>query len=248
MKTSKRGARLLAAVRADMLIQGRNQLYAISVFVSVLMAAALAMFASEANLSRVVPMAILFIAGGSTLLYITGMLSLERDDGVLAALTVSPLRPWEYILSKTLTLSLLTCIEGAIIVAGAWGWLWRADASIAAPGWEILPGVLCLGAVHVLAGFVLVVRYRRFMDALIPMSLVAVAFQIPAFYFLGALKSPLWLCVPTGAPAMWIKAGFVNLTLWEWCYATGGTLLTMGIFWFWALRAYERHVVQGFAR
>lgn len=246
--SSNRIHRLIAAMRADMLVQGRNQLYTISVFVSVLMAAALAMFASQENLARVVPMGILFIAGGSTLLYITGMLSLERDDGVLAAISVSPLRPWEYILAKTLTLSLLTFIEGVVIVAGVWWWLWRSNGAIAVPGWQVLPGLIGLGVLHVLAGFVLVVRYRRFMDALIPMSLIAVVFQLPAFYFLGVLKSPLWLCVPTGAPAMWIKGGFVSLATWEWCYAVGGTLLALLILWIWALRAYDRYVVQGFAR
>lgn len=240
--------RVLAAMRADMLVQGRNQLYAISVFVSVLMAAALILFASSENLARIVPMAILFIAGGSTLLYVTGMLTLERDDGVLAALSVSPLRPWEYILAKTVTLSLLTFIEGVIIVAGAWGWLWRSDHELAIPGWEVLPGIFGLGVLHVLAGFVLVVRYRRFMDALIPMSLIAVVFQLPAFYFLGALKSRLWLCMPTGAPAMLIRGGFASLQLWEWVYAVGGTALATAALWFWALRAYDRYVVQGFAR
>lgn len=248
MSANNRVRRLLAAMRADMLVQGRNQLYAISVFVSILMAAALAMFASHENLARVVPMGILFIAGGSTLLYITGMLTLERDDGVLAAISVSPLRPWEYVLAKTVTLSLLTFLEGVVIVAGTWGWLWRADHALALPGWQVLPGILGLGVLHVLAGFVLVVRYRRFMDALIPMSLIAVLFQLPAFYFLGALESPLWLCMPTGAPAMWIKGGFVALETWESLYALVGTSLAAAILWIWALRAYDRYVVQGFAR
>jgi fluoroquinolone transport system permease protein len=48
-------------------------------------------------------------------LYIGGILQLERGEGLLDALFSTPLRPWEYIMSKALSLGLLATAAGCAI-------------------------------------------------------------------------------------------------------------------------------------
>ncbi len=48
-------------------------------------------------------------------LYIGGIIQLERGEGLLDALFATPLRPWEYILSKALSLGLLATAAGCAI-------------------------------------------------------------------------------------------------------------------------------------
>ena len=72
--------RWLAAVRTDVVLQARNQLYGISVGVAALCAGGLAWLAAPEHFAAAIPMVVLMFVGGSTLLYVVAMIILERDD------------------------------------------------------------------------------------------------------------------------------------------------------------------------
>jgi len=235
--------RVLAALRTDVALQARNGLYAISVLFAAIMAGALIWLSSAASLQRMVPMGILFIVGGSTLMYVVAMVLLERDDGTLEAISVSPLRPREYLAAKVASLTGLAVFEGLILATVAMAWLDRSSlAGAAVP--LLVAGLVGLGVLHTLVGIIIVVRYSRIMEALMPMGLVAVVFQIPALYFVGALPSRLALAVPSAAPAMLVRGAFVPLEAWEWAYALLGTTVCIIVAALWAHRAFVHHIIR----
>ncbi len=239
--------RIFAATRTDVAIQARNQLYGISVLFAAVMVAALLWLSSPASLDRTVPMAVLFVVGGSTLLYVVAMVLLEREDGTLEAITVSPLRPAEYLAAKVASLTALAVFEGLVLTLGAVAWLDRALL-----GGGTLPllliGLVGLGAMHTLIGVLIVVRYRRIMEALMPMGLIALTLQLPALYFIGALPHRALLLIPSAAPAMFLRAAFVPIEPWAWAYAIVGTALTLFVCGVWAHRAFVLHIVRGGVR
>jgi fluoroquinolone transport system permease protein len=51
--------------------------------------------------------------------FIGGILQLERGEGLLDALFLSPLRPWEYLVSKAASLGLLSALAGCAIALGS---------------------------------------------------------------------------------------------------------------------------------
>ncbi len=235
--------RLLAAIRTDIVLQARNQLYGISVLFAAVMVGALIWLSTPGSFERTIPMAVLFIVGGSTLLYVVAMILLERDDGTLEAVSVSPLRPWEYLGAKVASLTGLAVFEGLVLGAGAVAWLDRG-----ALGGATLPllvlGLAGLGVMHTLVGVVVVVRYSRIMEALMPMGLVALVFQIPALYFVGALPSRFALLIPSAAPAMFVRGAFIPLASWEWAYAILGTALVVVGTSVWAHRSFVHYVIR----
>ncbi|MBV1860216.1 MAG: hypothetical protein KUG77_17515 [Nannocystaceae bacterium] len=235
--------RVFAALRTDVALQARNGLYVISLVFAAIMAGALVWLSSPGSLHRTVPMGILFVVGGSTLMYVVAMVLLEREDGTLEAISVSPLRPREYLGAKVASLSGLAVFEGLVLAGAAMGWLDLASLSGAAVP-LLLAGLLGLGVLHTLVGLIIVVRYSRIMEALMPMGLVAVVFQVPALYFVGALPSRLALVVPSAAPAMLIRAAFVPLEAWEWAYAVLGTALGIAGTALWAHRAFVHHIIR----
>jgi len=235
--------RLLSAMKTDALLQARNQLYGISVGVSVVIGGALAWLSSPAQVAGTFPMALLMFVGGSTLLYVVAMIILEKDDGTLSAVIVSPMRSWEYLVSKTVTLTALATLEGALITAGALLVMRRVDV-VAWPSPLLLLAMTALGAMHVLIGVVLVVRYDRIMEVLLPMGAIATFLQLPALYFVGALPHPALLAIPTAAPTMLLRGAFTELSAGEWLYAlvyTGICLVALAL---WAGRAFEAQVVR----
>lgn len=235
--------RLLAAMRTDVALQARNQLYAISGLFAVVMAAAVVWLSSPSSLHRMVPMAVLFVVGGSTLMYVVAMVLLERDDGTLDAISVSPLRPWEYVTAKVVSLGGIAVFEGVVLAGGAVLWLDRT-----ALGGFTMPllvfGIAALAVLHTLVGVVVVVRYSRITEALMPMGLVALVLQIPALYFVGALPTRLALAIPSGAPAMFIRGAFAPLATWEWVYAVVGTGSIVALTAVWAHRAFVHHIIH----
>ncbi len=233
--------RLAAALKLDARVQARNQLWAISIGVAALAAGGLAWLSPPERLEGTVPMAVLMFAGGSTLLYVTAMILLERADGILAAISVSPLRPWEYLTSKVATLTALATAEALILAYGAVAIVARTG-EVVWPGPALLAGVVALAVMHVLVGVVLVVRYDKINDVLLPMSGIALVLQIPALWMVGALDGAGWLAIPSAAPTMLVRAAFVPLTTGEWIYATTYTAATIGVLAVWASRAFARHV------
>jgi len=51
--------------------------------------------------------------------FVGGILQLERGEGLLDALFLSPLRPWEYIVSKGASLGVLATLAGSLIALGS---------------------------------------------------------------------------------------------------------------------------------
>jgi len=53
------------------------------------------------------------------LFFIGGLMQLERGEGILDALFSSPLRPWEYIASKALSLGMISTLVSVIVALGS---------------------------------------------------------------------------------------------------------------------------------
>lgn len=239
--------RLIAATRTDVALQARDQLYGISILFAVVMIAALVWLSSPESFHRTIPMAILFVVGGSTLLYVVAMILLEREDGTLEAVSVSPLRPWEYLAAKVTSLTTLAVFEGVVLVGGTVAWLDRgALAGATVP--LVLLGLVALGAMHALVGVVVVVRYNRIMEALMPMGLIALVFQVPALYFVGALPSRVALVIPSAPPAMFYGQRSPRSARGSGPTRSSAPCWRWGVSAVWAHRAFVLHVLHAGVR
>lgn len=230
--------RLGAALKLDITIQYRNKLYAIGVAVSVFLAVLLAFLAEPDQLPQAVPALMLLALGGTTMFYVAGLLLFERDEGTLHAVVVSPLRASEYLWSKILTLTALSTLEAVLMLAGA--------MLLMGGPWPNVPlfllGAVTLGVMYTLVGLILVVRYDKITDFLLPAAALVGLLQVPFLHFLGLVAHPAFLLLPPSAPTMLIRGAYLPLTLWEWGYALGYTALALAGLTVWAYRAFHTHV------
>ena len=236
--------RLVGAIKLDFVIQWRNQLYTVGIVVGLLVAVMMAWLTPATLMFRIVPSTILIVIGGSTLMYIGGLIVFERDEKTLAATIVSPLRASEYLWAKILSLGLLSSIESLLIVFGCFLFK-RVFEQIPMP--DIVPilfGIVLLGTMYTLAGFILIVRFRSITEFLIPMGIVAAIGQVPLFYFLELIPSPFLLIIPSSAPGMLIRGGYTELSGIQWVYAVSYSLLVVGGMVYWAHHAFVVYVVR----
>lgn len=239
--------RLLATIKNDMTVQVRNNLYAIGIGAALLTALVVALLAAPQHLPGVMPALLLIVTGGSTLLYVAGMILFEKDEGTINAVTVSPLRTAEYLWSKIISLTLLATVESVVIVAGTMlvmRWWSGNPAALTLPNVPLLLfGIVAIGAIYTLIGIIIVVRFDKITDYLIPMAGVAVVLQLPMFYFLGWVVQPWLLAIPTSAPALLMQGAYLPLSSNQWLYAFLYTGLLLAVTAAWAYRAFQQHII-----
>ena len=235
--------RLLATMKTDVRVQYRNRLYSIGIFVGAIIAIGLSQLANPDQLFVIVPVLMLIVVGGTTMLYVAAMIIFERDEGTMNALIASPLRTSEYLWSKIITLTVLATLEAIVMIGGATLIMRWSDAV----SWPNIPlllvGIVGIGVIYTLIGIILIVRYDKMTDFLLPMAFVAIVLQLPFLHFLGLVVHPVFLVIPTSAPTMLMQGAYVSLTPWQWVYASVYPAALILLLAMWAYRAFDKHVV-----
>ncbi|AVX03262.1 hypothetical protein MXMO3_00730 [Maritalea myrionectae] len=230
--------------KTDVRVQFRNKLYHIGIIIALLLALVLSQLVTMAQLAFAFPAIVVLIIGGTTMLYVAGMVIFEKDEGTIAAAIVTPLKDVEYIAAKTASLVTLATFETFLALAGAVAILAFKEPIIwPNPLWLVI-GTASVGIVYTLVGLAMVVRYKSITEFLIPMAVVAVTLQMPFLYFFGLVEHWSLLIIPTSAPTMVIMGAYRDLVMWEQLYAlgyTGALLIGLSI---WAKAAFHKHIIS----
>jgi fluoroquinolone transport system permease protein len=227
--------RMLATLQCDMLLQYRNGFYWVTAF----MVALWIVFYTQFPLARQIDMAWVlpgFLLGNMLVYafyYIGALVLLEKGEGTLESQVTTPLRGGEYLLSKVITLTLLSIVESLVITVLFYG-----------AGFQIVPlllGISMAGVLYALLGFIAVSRYDSVNEYLFPSMVFTLAFGLPLVDYYGLVKSWLFYLHPLQAPLSLLTAAFRPLALWEWLYA-----LLYGGLWLYLLYRVSRNAFSRF--
>jgi fluoroquinolone transport system permease protein len=119
---------ILHALRWDVIVQARNGFYWASAFLIIVISALLLSVpeSARANSALWVPAILVINLQITTFFFVAGLMLLERDEGTLKALAVSPLSPSGYLVMRTISLTGFAAAETIAIVSigfgtrGAW--------------------------------------------------------------------------------------------------------------------------------
>ena len=168
----------------------------------------------------------------TTFYFVAALVLLERQQGILGGMAVTPVRPSDYLMSKTTTLTLLALVETVLITIWAvgtavhWGWL--------------LLGLTGVGMIYTLVGLLLVSRFRSLTSFLLPSAGVVIILLLPLLEMFS-LCSPHWFWWnPVQYPLLLLKAAFFQEARLASHLVLGvlGTLLFAAFLWTRAARAY----------
>ena len=219
-----------ATLCCDVRLQVRNGFYWAVLFLLTIFAVLLWLL-PELDWRPVVPPLVLGNLVVATFLFIAGLVLLEKDEGTLAALAVTPLAPGEYLASKVATLAGLSLFENVTIAALACGlglrWL------------PLVIGIVLASALYCLGGFLVVVRYDSINEFLFPSMLYVTFFSLPILDYAGLWTTPLMYLHPLQAPLVLLKGAIVDLAGWKWAYGIGYSALWIAIAFGWSRRAFR---------
>lgn len=208
------------ALRWDVVVQARNGFYWASAFVVLLVGGLLLAVPEAARTDRAawVPAIVVMNLQITTFFFVAGLMLLERDEGTLAALAVSPFSPGGYLAARTITLTMLAAVETLAVVWIGFGtggsWL------------LILSGTAALGAIYTGLGAAMAARYVSVNALLLPASAVVTLLLLPLLPHFGVGPRAPFLLHPIEPALTLIRAGYGVAGPWDLAYGAVGS-----VFW-----------------
>jgi fluoroquinolone transport system permease protein len=227
--------RVIASLRWEMTLQFRYGFYYVGAFIVVLWVLLL----NQLTLPRLDLLVPAFVVSGmliTTYYFIGALVLLEKAEGVLQGLVVSPLRDTEYLAAKVGSLVLLAVVESLIVVVLGYG----ARFSIV----PLVAGMVFTATIFTLLGFVAIARYDSINEYLMPSVLFLIILTAPLIDHLGIWRSWLFYLHPFQPPLLLMRSAFVPLAWWQVVYGLAGSLLWVVVSFAWARRLFHQFVVR----
>ena len=106
--------RILNAIKADIIFQWKQGFYLIYIIISLIYIVLLNQFSNEI-VKLILPLAIYSDPSVLGMFFIGGIVLLEKEQGILMLLKVTPLRMSEYIISKVISLAIISVFSSILI-------------------------------------------------------------------------------------------------------------------------------------
>lgn len=227
-------SRLVATMSWDVRLQVRNGFYYAAGFVALFMVLLL-LWPSREDLVWILPVLVFSNLMINTFYFFSGLVLLEKREGTLEAQVVTPLRTWEYLASKLVTLTALALVENLAITGLAYGF-----------GFRVIPlvvGMLLAAVIYCLVGFALVARYDSINEFLMPSFLVTAAFSVPLLPYFGYFEGWWHYLHPLLGPLLLLEAAFSPVPVWKQIYAVVFPLVCMVPVFLWSRREFRRFII-----
>jgi len=226
--------RLLSTIRWDIQLQVRNGFYHATAFVAIIWIVILTQV-HNALVALLLPAFILQGLVINSYWFISGLVLLEKGEGTLEAQIVTPLRSWEYLVSKVASLTLLSMVENLVIALAALGIRFHLL--------PLLLGIITASVIFIFTGFVTVSRYDSLSDYILPGAFFTSVFSLPLLFYFGLWEHPVFYLHPLQAPLLLMNAAFSPIQPWEWVYSLLYSTIWIIAVFFTSQRAFYRFVI-----
>jgi fluoroquinolone transport system permease protein len=168
-------------------------------------------------------------------IFIGVMVLFEKQAGTSSVLVVTPLQPWQYLLSKSISLSI-----PAVIVA-----LSMVLASQSGGSYVIVTVAVVLTSIlFLLLGFVGAQRVKTFNQYILIIPMFLAPFCIPLVDYFGLWQSHLMWIIPTHSSLKLLSGAFGDIKLWEVTLSIAILTVSIYIAWQWALKVYKEKMIE----
>jgi len=226
--------RFLSAFRYDVIFQIRHGFYAAYGILTLMY---IIILLNLPTLTREGATVLLIFSDISVLGYffIGGIILLERRQGTLNTLTVTPLRPWEYLWAKVLSLTCISVVVGVVILLTTSGLqpeiLW------------FLPGLTLSAVLFTLLGLVVAIRSETVNEYFFRGLAYYMVFMVPLIHYFGVVEHPLFHLLPTLGMLHLLESAFWPHSPGELWLALGTLALWSVLAWIWVKHWFRKYII-----
>lgn len=175
------------------------------------------------------------------IMFVGALVLFEKSENVLQALVITPMKTDEYLLSKIISLTILSLISSFLFMG-----LMLFFNDVGFNVFYLIGGITLTSVMLILLGFIIVSRVNSINGYLLGMmiSFIGLSFP-PLLYLFGLFESPLTYLWPTQASFMLLGGVFQSTTMetWEVLYGVGYQLFFIVILYVLAKRAFYQHII-----
>jgi fluoroquinolone transport system permease protein len=175
------------------------------------------------------------------IMFVGALVLFEKSENVLQALVITPMKVDDYIISKILSLTILSLISAAIFII-----LLNIFSGVDFNILYLILGVLLTSVMLILLGFILVSRVNSINEYLLAMvvSFLGLLFP-PMLHLSGLYENMMFYLWPTQASFILFEGVFnsSNLEFWEIIYGIVYQIIWIGIFYFLSKKSFYKHIV-----
>ncbi|PKO96391.1 MAG: ABC transporter [Bacteroidetes bacterium HGW-Bacteroidetes-7] len=226
--------RLINAIWSDIKFQIKQGFYLVYLIITIMYLIILSML-PENVLTIALPLVVFSDPSVLGLFFIGGIILLEKSQGVLMVMVVSPLRTQEYILAKAISLALVSAIAAIAITAlspiNNVNWFLLILSTILTAGLFTLSGIMINAGCN---------NVNQYMVKTIPYMLL---FVLPSFSLLGFEYSYLFTVVPSVAALRLLLGAYHGIIWYEALGLTLYLLLMNYIFFRYSVKIFENKIV-----
>ena len=188
---------------------------------------------SEEVVNTWVPVLIFADIGNIGLLFIAGILFLERRQGTIYATAVMPISPGTWLTAKLISLSLL-CLACAIAIV--------AISSNSVNWLRLIPSAALCAALFTSVGFLAAVSFNKILNYFLGVGIILIPFNLPVLDYLGIFQNnALWI-IPS-QPVMWALAGsFQEMPTTTYLGCIAATAAWLALSHWLGIRAFQKYI------
>ena len=175
------------------------------------------------------------------LMFIGALILFEKSENILQALVVTPMKVDDYLLSKILTLTILSTISASVFMA-----LLAIFGEVEFNILYLFSGVILASIMLILLGFILVSRVNSINEYLMSMAVAFLGLAFPPMLNISTLyENVIFYAWPTHASLTLFSGVFSTdgLELWEIVYGLGYQIFWIGLLYFLAKKAFHKNIV-----
>jgi len=175
------------------------------------------------------------------IVFVGALVLFEKSENVLQTLIVTPMKTDDYLLSKIISLTTLSIISASVFMA-LMVLFNETEFTLA----YLLIGITLTSVMLILLGFILVSRVQSINGYLLGMIIGFLGLTFPPLLHLfGLFENPVFYLWPTQASFILFDGVFYasSLEVWEIAYGIGYQILWIGVFYFFAKKAFYEYII-----
>jgi fluoroquinolone transport system permease protein len=181
---------------------------------------------ARANAAAWVPAIVAINLQITTFFFVAGLMLLERDEGTLNALAVSPLSASAYLAMRILSLTALAAAETMAIV-----WIGFGTSG----SWLlVLAGTAALGVIYTGFGAAVAARYESVNTLLLPASAFVALLLLPLLPHFGLVPRWPFVVHPLEPPMTLLRAGYGVINWTQVAFGIVGSFGWSAVAFVWA--------------
>lgn len=175
------------------------------------------------------------------IMFVGALVLFEKSENVLQALVITPMKIDDYLLSKMISLTILSILSATLFMS-----LMIIFNDVSFNLFYLVVGIILTSVMLILLGFIIVSRVDSINGYLLGMMIGFIGLTFPPILQLfGILENPIFYIWPTQASFILFDGVFhaAALESWEIIYGIGYQVFLIGVFYFLAKKAFYKHIV-----